>query len=212
MVTKTLKYRIWGRWEMLFAFFLFALLISELLVILIINTGSGVVLAHFFAPVGKGIAQTLSGLWKWIYRMIGPMVFPLFILNIVEIWSVCRLFACSRAGIEGNTPDTQYKILRIVEGVAPGFGFLGTCISLIFTMYNMDPGMTQSVMLKELLQNSSSAFGSTVYGIALAISAFLSHEIFKGFLIREETGISCKIGVHGAPAENESMNLLRREA
>jgi len=212
MVTKTMKYRIWGRWEMSFAFFLFAVLISELLVILIINTGSGIVLAQFFAFAGKGIAQTLSGLWKWIYRMVGPMVFPLFILTMVEIWSVCKLFAWCRAKIEGNTPDTQYKILRIVEGVAPGFGFLGTCISLIFTMYNMDPGMTQSVMLKELLQNSSSAFGSTVYGIALAISAFLSHEIFKGFLIGEETRITYEDGVNVAPGENESMNLLRREA
>lgn len=211
MVTRVLKYRIWGRWEMLFTYFLFAALISELLVILIMNTGSGGTLARILASGGTGCFKALSVSWKWIYRMIGPMLFPLFILTIVEIWSVYRLLTYWRIGMESGTPETQYKTLRIVEGVAPGFGFLGTCISLIVTMYNMDPSMTQSVMLKELLQNSSSAFGSTVYGIALAITAFLSQEIFKGFLIRDESRINVKAVVKDYPGENDSMNLIRRE-
>jgi biopolymer transport protein ExbB/TolQ len=80
-------------------------------------------------------------------------------------------------------PAKLYRVLKIVEGVGPGFGFLGTCLSLMATMHHMDPGLSQADMLKALLENASSAFGSTVYGISLAISSYIALELFQNFLI-----------------------------
>ena len=143
--------------------------------------------------------------------MVGPVIFPLLTLTAVEIWSVIKLIQCRKAGRCGDIPAKHYKVLEIVEGSAPGFGFLGTCIALIFTMHGMDPGLNQAAMLRALLDNSSSAFGSTVYGISLALSAFLAKETFKNFLIKSEAG-----EVRSARAIKEqhgasSMNLIRRE-
>jgi len=75
----------------------------------------------------------------------------------------------------------------------------------------MDPKLNQTAMLKVLLENSSSAFGSTVYGLSLAITAFLSMEIFKNFLInsghieRNNGSLNQKID------KSTSMALIRRE-
>jgi biopolymer transport protein ExbB/TolQ len=105
-----------------------------------------------------------------------------------------------------------YRTLKIVEGVAPGLGFLGTCISLISTMHHMDPKLTQSAMLKVLLDNSSSAFGSTVYGISLAITAFLALEIFRGFLIKPGMMSNSRNKMRGSAHNTESIGLTNREA
>jgi len=211
MVTDVLKYRQWSKAEMRFAFFMLAVLVSELVVIFFINTEAGSILARILASLGTGAAGALFRLWKWTYQMVGPMVFPLFVLSIVELRSVYKLFICWRERIGYEFTENHYKTLRIVEGVAPGFGFLGTCISLIFTMHHMDPSLNQSAMLKALLDNSSSAFGSTVYGISLAITAFLAQEIFKGFLIQPKTDEEKGGGISREEEETASMDLIRRE-
>ena len=211
MVSRVLRYREWSRVEACFVFFLLAVLVSEMAAIFLLGQEAGEVLSKIFASIGAGGITALGRLWKWTYKMVGPMVFPLLILTVLEMWGIYRLVMHWRVGLKSHVPESPYKILGIVEGVAPGFGFLGTCISLIFTMHRMDPNLTQSAMLKVLLENSSSAFGSTVYGISLAITAFISKELFKGFLIKPE---AVEIREEKSLKEQDeagSMNLIRRE-
>jgi hypothetical protein len=75
----------------------------------------------------------------------------------------------------------------------------------------MDPDLAQKAMLKALLENSSSAFGSTVCGISLAIIAFLSLELFKGFLIKSEVQEGTDKEVLRKQDETTAMNLIKRE-
>jgi len=212
MVTGVLRYRDWSKVELWIAFFLSAVLVSELAVILLMGTESWTLLAKTLSSLSASAVTAFLEAWKWAYKMVGPMIFPLLILTLIEIWSDGMLFAYWRNRSEETSAETYYKALKIVEGVAPGFGFLGTCISLIFTMHHMDPNLTQSAMLKVLLDNSSSAFGSTVYGISLAITAFLSQEIFRDFLIQPELEESEMHPIQKVEDERVSMNLIRRES
>lgn len=212
MVSRVLKYREWSKAETCFAFFLIAVLVSEIAVIFLLGHGSGEALSKAFASIAAMGISALEQIWKWTYKMVGPMVFPLLMLTGVEIWAIYKLARCWRREIVNNNHIKQYKVLEIVEGAAPGFGFLGTCISLIFTMSRMDPSLSQTAMLKVLLNNASSAFGSTVFGITLAITAFLVKELFKGFLIKSETGERAERQPFEEQREASSMNLIRREA
>jgi membrane protease YdiL (CAAX protease family) len=211
MIAYVLKYRKWNKIEMSFAFFLLAVLVSEIAVIFLLGHGSGEALSKTLASIAAMGLSTLDQSWKWIYKMVGPMVFPLVMLTGVEIWAIYKVARCWRKIVNDN-PIKQYKVLEIVEGAAPGFGFLGTCISLIFTMSRMDPSLSQSAMLKVLLNNASSAFGSTVFGITLAISAFLVKELFKEFLIKSDANEKSDGQPFEELHEASSMNLIRREA
>ena len=211
MIAHVLKYRKWNKIEMCFAFFLLAVLVSEVAVIFLLGHGSGEDLSKAFASIAAMGLSTLEQIWKWTYKMVGPMVFPLVILTGAEIWAIYKLARCWRREIVNNNPIKQYKVLEIVEGAAPGFGFLGTCISLIFTMSRMDPSLSQSAMLKVLLNNASSAFGSTVFGITLAITAFLVKELFKEFLIKSDANEKSDGQPFEELSEASTMNLIRRE-
>lgn len=212
MVTSVLRYREWSKTEFFVAFFLSAVVVSEIAVILLMGTESWTPLMKMFSSLLASAVATFHQTWKWTYKMVGPMIFPLLSLTFIELWSDKKLFTYWRAGSEETSTEEYYKALKIVEGVAPGFGFLGTCISLIFTMHHMDPNLTQSAMLKVLLDNSSSAFGSTVYGISLAITAFLSQQIFRDFLIQPEPEEPEMNPAEKGEDERGSMNLIRREA
>jgi len=211
MRANVFEYRMWSRLEVFIVLFLSAVIISETAVIFLLGHGAGDVLSRAFASAGAWGVSTLAGLWKWVYIMVGPMLLPLLILTVVEIYVLAKLVKRWRAGHMSGEPKKLYRTLGIVEGVAPGFGFLGTCLALMATMHDMDPNLTQTAMLKSLLENSSSAFGSTVYGISLAITAFLSLELFKGFLFKPE--IEKEIGKQAFRKEEDakSMNLIRRE-
>jgi hypothetical protein len=211
MVSRVLRYREWSRVEACVVFFLLAVIVSEIAAIFLLGQEAGEVLSKAFASISAGGITALGRLWKWIYKMVGPMVFPLLILTALEMWGIYRLVMHWTVSLKSHVPENLYKILGIVEGAAPGFGFLGTCISLIFTMHRMDPNLTQSAMLKVLLENSSSAFGSTVYGISLAITAFISKELFKGFLIKPEAVEIRKEKSLKEQDDAGSMNLIRRE-
>ncbi|OPX39785.1 MAG: hypothetical protein B1H11_02120 [Desulfobacteraceae bacterium 4484_190.1] len=212
MVSKVIKYGKWSKVEMCFAFFLLAILVSEMAVIFLLGQGSGEALANALASIGAGGLNALGRFWKWTYKMVGPMVFPLLILATVEIWAIFKLARCWRAEVGSVHATKHYKVLEIVEAAAPGFGFLGTCISLIFTMGRMDPSLSQTAMLKILVNNASSAFGSTVFGIALAIIAYLMKELFKEFLIKSETGERSDRNFFEKQAEASSMNLIKKGA
>ena len=186
MITSILEYRRWSKGEAFVALFLLVIIVSEMAVIFLLGYETGEFLSKAFASLSAVGVGAMWRIWKWTYRMVGPMLFPLVTLTAIEVWAIVKLVRYWRIGCSGHQLQRQYKTLRIVEGAAPGFGFLGTCISLIFTMHHMDPKLTQTAMLKVLLENSSSAFGSTVYGISFAITAFLSLELFKGFLIKPE--------------------------
>ena len=212
MIARALRYREWNKIEMCFAFLLIAVLVSEIAVIFLLGHGSGEALSKTFASIATMGLSTLEQIWKWTYKMVGPMVFPLVMLTGVEIWAIYKLARCWKRKIVNDNPIKQYKVLEIVEGAAPGFGFLGTCISLIFTMSRMDPSLSQSAMLKVLLNNASSAFGSTIFGITLAITAFLVKELFKEFLIKSETGERVERQPFEEQLETSSMNLIKRGA
>lgn len=213
MKTGILEYRDFSRVELYVVFLLSALIISEMVVIFLLGKGAAEGLAKALTTAGSGFLVLVLGWSRWVYRLVGPMLFPLMILTIVEVWVIVKLLQCWRFGCTTDEePRSFYKVLGIVEGVAPGFGFLGTCISLIFTMHHMDPSLNQTAMLKSLLDNSSSAFGSTVYGISLAITAFLSLELFKGFLLkRTPTQRPAELGRDDKEQVN-AMNLIKKEA
>ena len=186
MRTNGLGNKGWSRLEVFIVLFLSVIIVSEMAVLFLLGQGTGEVLSRAFASAGTGGGSALVRLWKWVYQMVGPMLFPLLSLTVVEAYVIAKLIRLRRKGYRSGEPKKLYRALGIVEGVAPGFGFLGTCLALIATMHQMDPNLTQTAMLKSLLENSSSAFGSTVYGISLAITAFLSLELFKGFLFKPE--------------------------
>ena len=212
MIARVFRYREWNKIEMCLAFLLIAVFISEMAVIFLLGHGSGEALSKTFASMVVMGASALGHIWKWTYKMVGTMVFPLLTLTGVEIWAVYKVARCWKRKIVNDNPMKHYKVLEIVEGAAPGFGFLGTCISLIFTMSRMDPSLSQTAMLKVLLSNAFSAFGSTVFGIALAITAFLVKELFKEFLIKSDIGVRPGEQVLKEKSEASSMNLIRREA
>lgn len=211
MITSIFEYREWGKVETFICLFLLAIFISEMAVIFLLGQEAGEVMAKAFISLSAIGVSVLGQLWKWIYKMVGPMLFPLLLLTFVEVCAIVKLVRYWRMGCSSNEPKKQYQILRIVEGAAPGFGFLGTCLSLISTMHHMDPDLAQKAMLKALLENSSSAFGSTVCGISLAITAFLSLELFKGFLIKPEVQEGTDKEALGKQDETPSMNLIKRE-
>ena len=212
MITSIFEYRGWSKVETFIGLFLLAIFISEMAVIFLLGQEAGDVMAKAFVSLSAIGVSVLEQLWKWIYKMVGPMLFPLLLLTFAEVCAIVKLVRCWRMGCSSNEPKKQYQILRIVEGAAPGFGFLGTCLSLISTMHHMDPDLAQKAMLKALLENSSSAFGSTVCGISLAIMAFLSLELFKGFLIKPEVQEGTNKEAIGKQDKTTSMNLIKREA
>ena len=211
MIASILEYRGWSNVEAFIAIFLLVIIVSEMVVIFLLGQEAGEILSEAFASLSAEGGSVLGRLWKWTYKMVGPMLFPLLTLTAIDIWAIVKLVRFWRMGCSGDGPQKQYKTLGIVEGAAPGFGFLGTCISLISTMHHMDPGLAQTAMLKVLLENSSSAFGSTVYGISLAITAFLSLELLKGFLIEPEVEVGADIQIFKKQEEASSMNFIRRE-
>ncbi len=211
MVTWVLKYREYSKAEACLAFFLLAIFISEIAVIFLLGQEVGGTLAKILATIGARGVRALVQSWKWTYKMVGPMIFPLLTLTAVEVWSIIKLIKCKRAGHHGDVAAKYYKVLDIVEGSAPGFGFLGTCIALIYTMQGMDPNLNQTDMLKVLLDNSASAFGSTVCGISLAITAFISKELFKGFLIKPEKYARTDVQNVKDLVKASSLNLIERE-
>jgi len=80
-----------------------------------------------------------------------------------------------------------YNCLAIIIAIGAIFGFIGTCLSLILVMHHIDPNLVQSAMLKVLIDNSSSAYGSTIYGLSLFVLAYLFEKLFKEFLIKENS-------------------------
>ena len=211
MIAGILEYKRWGRLEAFIVLFLSAIIVSEVGVIFLLGQETGDVLANAFAAAATRGIGILAGSWKWIYKMVGPMLFPLLILSVIEAYVLTKLVKRWKAGHRSGEPKKLYRILGIVEGAAPGFGFLGTCLSLIATMHHMDPNLTQTAMLKSLLDNSSSAFGSTVVGISLAITAFLSLELFKGFLLEPKAEKEITERLPDKKEETQSMALIRKE-
>lgn len=200
MISRALVKSGQNRLERATVFVLLAALFAEIVVFFILEKTGGPLTQSIFSATTKTMEILLS-FSAWIYKMVGPVLFPLIILTGVQVWSTLKLIGCFRDTNRGRDTASAYNALEIVEGVSPGFGFLGTCISLIFTMHRMDPKLSQVDMLKALLDNSSSAFGSTVCGISLAISAFLTVKIFKKFLLKEVAD----------QRKVESMNILKKE-
>jgi len=184
MLSRFVKYRDSKKVVEIVVFFLLAVLVSEVAVVLTLGFDGGLAISKSIASAFGAYLISLERLWGWIYKMVGPMLFPLLTLTIIEVWCLTALIRCWKRDTWDDKSNKHCKVLEIVEGTAPGFGFLGTCISLILTMHRMDPDLSQTAMLKVLLDNSSSAFGSTVYGISLAITAFLAKEIFDEFLMQ----------------------------
>lgn len=139
-----------------------------------------VVTAQLLYLFGREFSPTayftpLLSLGKSAYTYIGPVIFPLIGLTLVYLFVTSRLAS-------GVSLPAFYNSLRIVEVVAPALGFLGTTISLLNVMGQIDPSQSQGDMLKTLMTNSASAFGSTVYGITLSILAYVTREIFEKFI------------------------------
>jgi|SRR3989339_15973 len=167
------------RFSMLLAVLLLVM-IAEAVVLFLQHQEVALPIAQVIVSAFQPIGQSGAVFWEWIWKMVGPVVFPLFALTLLEIWSFIKLVECKICNHETAKAGWHLKNMEIIEGSAPGFGFLGTCIGLIATMKGMDPQLNQVQMLKAVFDNSASAFGSTIYGITLAISAFITKEIFRG--------------------------------
>lgn len=147
----------------------------------IVITLLAVVSAEAFFIWGREV-KIMAFLWpllsfgKSAYVYIGPVLFPLVGLSLGYLFVTYRLISgCS-------SPVFFNNALRIIEVVSPALGFLGTTISLLNVMGQIDPSQSQGDMLKTLMTNSASAFGSTVYGITLSILAYVTREIFEKFI------------------------------
>ena len=158
---------------------LFLILIAEAVVLFLQLQGMAIPIAQLIMSTVESIKGPTSVLWDWLWKMVGPVVFPLLALTVLEIWSFIKLVECKIFNYEEMNASQYIRNMSIIEGSAPGFGFLGTCIGLIATMRGMDPQLNQVQMLKAVFDNSASAFGSTIFGILLAISAFIIKEIFR---------------------------------
>lgn len=212
MTTRALGRVTWNRMEGLTVSCLSAVLFLEMVAIVLWNPELGRTMASLVSIMASRAVEEVGELWRYIWRMVGPVVFPLVALTAIETVTVSKLFKCRKScHCETKKIDRLYRILRIVENASPGFGFLGTCLSLINTMADMDPKLSQSAMLKGLLENSSSAFGSTVYGISLALSAFIFHELFKGFLLSKDNMKEQSFALTTTGTESSSMSTDRRQ-
>lgn len=211
MMERIIGDRQWSKAEARVALVALAVLVAEAVVIVLLEQEAGRVLPKLLQSLSAVAISSLGRIWRWSYKMAGPMLIPLLALTAMELWAMAKLVRCWRAGSSADKVQRQYKTLGIIEGVSPGFGFLGTCISLMFTMHRMDPSLTQAAMLKTLLENSSSAFGSTVYGISLAITAFLCLELFRGFLIKPGPRKGADMGGAKNHGQATPMNLIRKE-
>lgn len=177
--TLTLRDRMGMRFSALSAT-LFLVMIAEAVVLFLQHQGMALPIAQIIMSALQVTKQSGATLWAWLWKMVGPVVFPLLALTVLEIWSFVKLVECKICHHEEASVRRHLRSMEIIEGSAPGFGFLGTCIGLIATMKGMDPQLNQVQMLKAVFDNSASAFGSTIYGILLAISAFIIKEIFRG--------------------------------
>jgi len=216
--------------------------------------------------------QGLCGIWGWLNIKIGPMMFGLFPLTVICIWSILKLIketkltdmqvmekarahygesfahlyrgnctgirsrfeaekrlshmlACfsnnrktvidrliRRSGMYGNhwddiivrskhgsllkygnyvvqlslsdelESDRPFHFLEVVRELSVTFGFAGTVIALMFTMGDMSADLSQSEMIDVLLKQSSSAFGSTIYGLFLSVAAYLGIKFFRRYI------------------------------
>lgn len=126
--------------------------------------------------------QKFVGAYQMAYLWVGPVLWPLFLMSVVEFFVFIRLLQSRMGTYQFANPATPFKILKIIEEASPSFGFLGTCLSLIFTMSRMDIHLDQAAMFTTLLKNCASAFGSTAYGIVQALSAFFICKFFQEFL------------------------------
>lgn len=179
---RLLKVRRFSRVEYFITFMLVAVLVAETLILTLIGHDVGALVWGVFVAAARAVAGGFVSCVKWTYTMVGPVVVPLLALTGVLVHALHGVYGIWRSGVRGIKAGQHIKKLKIVEGAAPGFGFLGTCISLMVTMRHMDPGLAQADMLNRLLENSSAAFGSTVYGMILAIAAFLAREMFQNCL------------------------------
>lgn len=173
------KTNLFNRLVGLLSFVLLATLVAELGAILILDKGIDV--SSVFSL--KMINVQGSAFCEWIWRMIGPMLFPFTIIAGFLFWSLKELLCCWRCRPQKYDLDKVYKTLYIIEIVAPAFGFWGTCQALMKTMKHIDPSQAQKALLTALLNSSSMAFVTTILGLAFSITAFLSKEIFKDYLM-----------------------------
>lgn len=194
----------WGKTEFWFACFLITVIFAEMLAVFVLSRQQGLLIAEFFASAGGLAFKAISDGYGWLYKMVGPVLYPLIGLTVAEAIAMVKLVGHCRRGSEPDAINRYYKVLEIVESVGPGFGFLGTCLSLIETMYNIDPKLDQVAMIKVLLDYSSSAFGSTVYGLVLAISAHLCTQIFKHFVFPENRNSQMSAVISGRLGENSA--------
>ena len=211
--THILGFRTWNRMEALTVLFASAVLFLQMAVILFLNPELGKAMAKFVLTLTIKGSNASIHFCQYIYRMVGPMVFPLLALTAIEIGSVMKLVKSYRSGYwELESIEKLYRALRIVENASCGLGFLGTVIGLIHTLYNLNPTLSQPAMLKMFFEEASSAFGSTVYGTSLAIIATVCREIFDGFLMPTERDKQPAVFVKTKDSEIRSMILFRRES
>lgn len=161
-----------GRLEKAVIMILLALIGAELTAMFNIN------LAGFLKTIITAILIRVWDMWNWAYGYVGIVILPLLALVLLYAWCTIALVQIFRGKYPEADRERYYKGLDVVETISPLFGFLGTTLSLLSVMEGINPQLNQNQMLKALLNNSASAFGSTVFGLVNAAVAYLTRSGF----------------------------------
>lgn len=149
---------------------LLAIVFAEVLVLVTGNAGVGDIFTSTWFMAAR------------IYGFVGPVLPPMALLVLLHLYVTSRLIRICR-GNSRTVPLRLYRAFKVIEAIAPALGFVGTTLGLVKVMGNINPGLSQSEMLKALMNHSASAFGSTIFGLVLSIATYLTRELFENFLL-----------------------------
>ena len=140
----------------------------------------GALLCWFLNLMGwlSPAAGLLAALLTRGYRAIGVVFFGLLPLTILFL-ALAVKHGGEMCGLWRLRSDPCPKYGMIVEA-APILGIMGTMISLSCAMRNMDVSNGMQAAIREMSVHVGQALTSSVYGISLALLAFLMQCLWKG--------------------------------
>lgn len=203
----------WNTLERNFLFMAFALALGEFVIILMLLFWSPMDLAATFGMILPSPVSALGKSWMWLYRLVGPMIFPLTALMWLFFHASSRVVKIWKNGLEAPYVARTLSMLEIVEYVAPALGFCGTAVGMIKTLYKLDPCLSQTMMIRTLLDESGTAFAVSVLGIGISILAVLSKKLCEISLQRRprDQNILSKSNDEGDDNGNCPLSHVRKE-
>lgn len=192
----------WNALEKNLFFVAFALALAEFVIILMLLLWSPMDLAATFGMILPSPISALGKSWMWLYRIVGPMIYPLTILMGLFFYASLRVVKICKGLLKTPYVARTLHMLEIVEYTAPAIGFCGTALGMVRTMYKLDPSLSQAMMLRVLLDESAAAFGASIFGIGISIFAVLSKKLCEIGLQRGPKGCNSFFDANGEDDNN----------